>query len=298
MTENNPYAGFWKRFAAFIIDALIVYVFIEIFRTFFEPLIMEPIIERTQQTATLHLSAMMGYIIVLPLLIVLYFVLFESSSKQATLGKQLLKIKVVDSQGEKISFLRSLGRTFGKILSAIPFLIGFIMAGPSQKKQALHDKIANTYVVNKDYKPGDPFPLLSKHLGCMVSLSVVVGLFITLTLLTILFGEKHVTKPSNDPNIEFQQALNRLYNLHMSKQENNLQYNSKRVKLHIGISSKYGIMQTGNYLYIIKDKDVRMMRVGYPELSFRIINNNQVCCEPHTENACDIIQGMEICPTK
>lgn len=289
MNENNPYAGFWKRFAAFIVDLIILSIFIQILNIFLSPIIMESLIAKAQETATLQLWGILAYPIIFLLIMVLYFALFESSSKQATLGKQLLKIKVVDTQGKRISFLRALGRTFGKILSAIPLWVGFIMVGSSQKKQALHDKIAKTYVVNKDYKEGDTFPLLANN-GRMVTLTIVVGILGGLYILSfILIAFLAVKAPNNklskDPTQEFYQAANRLYKLHMTKQG-------------IGVSSKYGIMQTGNYLFTIKDKDVRMMMVGDPELSFRIINDNQICCEPRTENACDIVQGIEICPTK
>ncbi len=302
MTENNPYAGFWKRFAAFLIDSIILFIFIQIIGSFISPIVMESLIAQAQETATLpFLGGAVVYFMIFPLIIVLYFALFESSSKQATLGKQLLKIKVVDCEGKRLSLLRALGRTFSKILSMIPLYVGFIMVGASQKKQALHDKIAKTYVVNKDYKEGDTLPLLA-NTGCMIALTIVVGistgLFILFVLLNLLSGNIHINKPSDDPNQEFVQSLNRLYSFHMSRQGANLQQNSKGVNLRIGGASKYGIVQMGNYLFIMKDKDVSMMMVGHPELAFRIINNNQFCCEPRAENACDIIQGMEICPTK
>ena len=302
MTENNPYAGFWKRLAAAFIDSIILFIFIQIIEAFVSPIIMESLIAQAQETATLpFLGGAVVYFMIFPLIIVLYFALFESSSKQATLGKQLLKIKVVDYNGKRLSLLRALGRTFSKILSMIPLYVGFIMVGASQKKQALHDKIAKTYVVNKDYKEGDTLPLLA-NTGCMIALTIVVGistgLFILFVLLNLLSGNIHINKPSDDPNQEFVQSLNRLYSFHMSRQGANLQQNSNGVRFNVGGSSKYGIVQMGNYLFIMKDKDVSMMMVGHPELAFRIINNNQVCCEPRAENACDIVQGIEICPAK
>ena len=46
-----------------------------------------------------------------------------------------------------ISFGRATGRFFSKYLSALLLLIGYIMAGFTERKQALHDKIAKTYVI-------------------------------------------------------------------------------------------------------------------------------------------------------
>ena len=72
----------------------------------------------------------------------------ESSAKQATLGKLALAIKVTDLNGNRISFGRASGRYFAKIISGLIFCIGYIIAGFTEKKQALHDMIANCLVVN------------------------------------------------------------------------------------------------------------------------------------------------------
>ena len=90
---------------------------------------------------------------ILALMIVgwLYFALMESSVNQATLGKMALGIKVTDLDGNRISFGRATGRYFGKIVSGMILYIGFIMAGFTEKKQALHDIMASCLVVNKQY---------------------------------------------------------------------------------------------------------------------------------------------------
>jgi uncharacterized RDD family membrane protein YckC len=80
---------------------------------------------------------------------VLYFTWFESSRFQATPGKMVLGIIVTDIQGQRISFLRALGRNAGKILSHVILNIGFILAGVTAKKQALHDMLADCLVVMK-----------------------------------------------------------------------------------------------------------------------------------------------------
>jgi len=79
----------------------------------------------------------------------LYFTLFECSSRQATLGKMALGIIVTDLDGNKISFGRANGRYWGKIISALTLSIGYIMAGFTEKKQALHDMIAGCLVIKK-----------------------------------------------------------------------------------------------------------------------------------------------------
>jgi uncharacterized RDD family membrane protein YckC len=79
----------------------------------------------------------------------LYFALMESSAWQATLGKKILGIQVTGLDGRRIGFGRATGRFFGKFISALILSIGFIMAGFTERKQALHDMIAGTLVVRK-----------------------------------------------------------------------------------------------------------------------------------------------------
>jgi uncharacterized RDD family membrane protein YckC len=61
-----------------------------------------------------------------------------------------LGIVVTDLEGRRISWGRANARYWSKFISALIFLIGYIMAGFTQKKQALHDMIAGTLVVVKD----------------------------------------------------------------------------------------------------------------------------------------------------
>ena len=80
----------------------------------------------------------------------LYFALMESSPHQGTLGKLALGLKVTDLNGDgPISFGRATGRHFSKILSVVILGIGFIMAGFTARKQALHDLIAGCLVLRR-----------------------------------------------------------------------------------------------------------------------------------------------------
>jgi len=58
-------------------------------------------------------------------------------------------IKVTDLNGDRISFTRATGRYFGRIITNLTLLIGYIMAGFTDRKQALHDMIASCLVVKK-----------------------------------------------------------------------------------------------------------------------------------------------------
>lgn len=126
------YVGFWARFAAIIIDLLIL-------------LIPKMIISFLLTGNFLNNN---GFSNIINLILDwLYFALLESGSSQATLGKRLLDIKVTDIDGNRLSFGRATGRYFAKIISAIILFIGFFMAGFDERKQGLHDKIANTLAV-------------------------------------------------------------------------------------------------------------------------------------------------------
>jgi uncharacterized RDD family membrane protein YckC len=152
-SPHPTYAGFWKRFAAVIIDETIVGIATLII---FIPMILmvgfsaftrdefEPSVEMLIGL----LGAYMIFILVAVTGKWLYYAMMESM-KGATIGKMALGIKVTDLNGQRISFGRATGRYFGKILSGLTLCIGYIIAGFSQQKQALHDILAKTLVVNK-----------------------------------------------------------------------------------------------------------------------------------------------------
>ena len=162
-TNTQPqYAGFWLRFAATLIDGLIVgavqlIVVLPIFGVMglaglevSEDMDMENL---SGEESLGLLAGMMGSIMIAWLAAFaiqwFYFALMESSSKQATFGKMAVGIKVTDMQGNRISFLRATGRYLGKIISGMILCIGYIMAGFTEKKQALHDMMASCLVMKK-----------------------------------------------------------------------------------------------------------------------------------------------------
>jgi len=82
-------------------------------------------------------------------LIIIYYALMESSKYQATLGKIVVGIKVVNNDGQGIAFSKALLRNLSKLLSAFILGIGYIMIIFDDRKQGLHDKIADTFVVKQ-----------------------------------------------------------------------------------------------------------------------------------------------------
>lgn len=134
------YASFSSRTAALLIDVVILYIlgFMSgVLLAVFYALLSE-------DTEGLEpLAYLLGIVINW-----LYFALQESSTKQATIGKRALNIYVSDLNGSRLSFSQATSRHFSKILSSV-LCIGFIMAAFTQRKQALHDLIAKTLVVQR-----------------------------------------------------------------------------------------------------------------------------------------------------
>jgi len=79
----------------------------------------------------------------------IYYAALESSVWQATIGKKVLGLTVTDLAGNRITFGRASGRFFGMLLSGFILGIGFLMAGFTERKQALHDMIAGCLVIRK-----------------------------------------------------------------------------------------------------------------------------------------------------
>jgi uncharacterized RDD family membrane protein YckC len=142
-TSGDPInAGFWRRCAARLFDSLVVgaigAMLIPIFRA----------VSGTE-SADSWTSDLEGFAIGW-----LYVALQESSSAQATLGKRLMGLKVTDEHGDRIGFGRATFRFFGELLSVAIAGVGFMMAGWTARRQALHDLLAGTLVVFRDANPG------------------------------------------------------------------------------------------------------------------------------------------------
>jgi uncharacterized RDD family membrane protein YckC len=133
------YAGFWKRVWAFLIDLIVLgayyYLLIEVLGG----------LSHIEGSGG-YLGSFFPFLVLIP---ILYYPFFESSRMRGTIGKRLCNIMVTDRNGNSISFWRSVIRNLAKILSTITFGIGFMMAGFTERKQALHDMIAECCVANR-----------------------------------------------------------------------------------------------------------------------------------------------------
>ncbi|MBI9072485.1 MAG: RDD family protein [Melioribacteraceae bacterium] len=175
MEYTKKYAGFWKRFLALIIDKIVLgaihtVIFIPLWMIFGVSLLgmtnfdefdrsftkftsNSVLVQDDVSAASIIMIIMFGIITLIIVFFIqwLYYALMESSSKQATLGKMAVGIKVTDMSGARIGFGKASGRYFGKILSGLILNIGYIIAAFTEKKQALHDILAGCLVVNVNY---------------------------------------------------------------------------------------------------------------------------------------------------
>jgi uncharacterized RDD family membrane protein YckC len=156
---GTAYAGFWLRFVAYIIDGFVsglafLILLIPLFILTGAGAALSKIgsgedIDNVV-AAFLSIGFLLGFFGIVFLVSWLYYALSESSSWQATLGKKMLNLKVTDMTGQPISFGRASGRFFAKIITGmIPLMIGYIIAGFTEKKQAIHDMIASCLVLRK-----------------------------------------------------------------------------------------------------------------------------------------------------
>ena len=152
------YAGFWLRFLAYIIDNIVLGVIFGVVALLAIAAIgvdyFRAMIQGLQDGNGEFPVALVSAILIAALLSAvvswIYHAWMESSQYQGTLGKMALGLIVTDLNDQPVTFGRATGRFFAKIITGlIPLGIGYIMAGFTEKKQALHDMIASCLVLRK-----------------------------------------------------------------------------------------------------------------------------------------------------
>lgn len=181
------YAGFWKRTAAYALDSVIAGMVSGIIGAIIGAAFGAGLLGSGNMAGNegkLIAVQLIGNLIGM-LIGAAYFAGFHSSSSMATLGKMAVGIKVVRSNGERISFLRGVGRYFALFVSTLLLMIGFFMAGFTERKRALHDMLCDTVVVDK-WAYTDRPDLQRRELGTVTVVVLVAAALLTL-LMTIGF---------------------------------------------------------------------------------------------------------------
>lgn len=150
MSDEYQYAGFWIRFAASMIDTVLLLS------------IATPLLAKIYGWGY-FLGESPGLIAgpadfliswVLPAVAIIAFWL----ARQATPGKMALNMKVVDAKtGGPLTLGQSLIRYLGYYVSTIPLGLGLIWVGIDAKKQGWHDKMAGTVVIRAKQSGPEPF---------------------------------------------------------------------------------------------------------------------------------------------
>ncbi len=142
------YAGFWLRAVAYLIDSMIVSLPLLLAGSFApSKFIIFPDPNSASRLAFPQLTPL-AIALVIPI-VWLYYAIFEASPWQATPGKRVLRLYVTDLNGRPITFARATIRHFAKMISSLTFLGGYVVAGFTEKKQALHDIIASCLVLRR-----------------------------------------------------------------------------------------------------------------------------------------------------
>ena len=154
---DEQYAGFWVRFVAIFFDCVIIglaqsFLIIPLLGLLGFREIGRKGLENIQNKDLFGLLATMisnsSELFFITIIIGwLYFSLLQSSYKQATFGKLIFGLKVIDQNGGRLSFSKASLRYLAKLLSFLIMTIGYIMAAFTDRKQGLQDIIANTYVI-------------------------------------------------------------------------------------------------------------------------------------------------------
>ena len=134
---SGPRAGFWRRFAAWFLDGLIVFV-----------------VELILRLALREIGAVLAIFVGAA-----YFTYFEGGPRGAGFGKRALGIRVIDAQtGGPIGYARAFVRWISQILSAVVIFLGYFWMLWDSEKQCWHDKLAGDFVV-----PTSDYPTTSRN---------------------------------------------------------------------------------------------------------------------------------------
>lgn len=157
--ENKEFAGFWIRFWAnlidgfilmlpmFVVNSIVYQQVVGMSKMDYEIMMIEKNSHDMFYVYTEPFEIMVWTMPISFILGLLFYSMLTASKWQGTVGKRILGLKVVDLEGNRIGFARSLGRYFAYIPSGLIFYLGYVMVGVTEKKQGLHDMMAKTYVI-------------------------------------------------------------------------------------------------------------------------------------------------------
>lgn len=180
-SKLGEYSGFWIRFAALFIDGIVLFAVNMVLSVIMAVLMGAS--GSNNPGAMIPIVA--GYYLCMFGASWAYFALQESSAAQATLGKRALGLVVTDVDGNRLSLARASGRWASHGISNLTLAIGYLIQPFTGSKQALHDMIAGTVVMNKQ-TIGQVSGTKQSNNGAVVAIVAVVAVFGVIAVIGIL----------------------------------------------------------------------------------------------------------------
>lgn len=160
--KNETYASFFKRFASFVVDSLIILIIFNITLIVLQSFGYDIVIY--QQEVVMQTDETVGEILALGetiksidfkkaykialLISVLYYTLTVSSKKQGTVGNIIFRIMVIDIKDGKVSMIDAFIRYIAVFLNNTLYCIGYLLYFFRQDRVFLQDLLSNTRVIN------------------------------------------------------------------------------------------------------------------------------------------------------
>lgn len=148
VSVKPAYAGFWLRVVAYFIDTLLMSPIVGLAMSFHPSAFIKNIDAAMASPGELPQPTPLAFALVI-FVGFIYYTLFESSGWQATPGKRFLRLYVTDANGQRLTLLRAAARNFPKMIFSSAFPIAHMLAGITEKKQALHDLLAGSLVLRR-----------------------------------------------------------------------------------------------------------------------------------------------------
>ncbi|MFA6554645.1 MAG: RDD family protein [Candidatus Paceibacterota bacterium] len=179
-TAPAKYAGFWIRFVAFMVDQVILIIPVIIIQ-----IVVAVVITSIGIKISNGADEFIGYTV--PLLVLWIYFSLMTYYKGATLGKMLVGITVKSDDLKKLSLKKVVLReTVGKFASGIILGIGYIVAGFTERKRAVHDMFAHSVVVYKDPSQSHKAGLIvGIIIATILPIIMIVGILSSVVLVSL-----------------------------------------------------------------------------------------------------------------
>lgn len=177
--SSNQYAGFWRRYLAYMVDSAILGLLgITVYFSFYYG---------GSKGGGNGIVSFSGFFVAIA-----YYLLFWVKYDGQTLGNRLMAVRVIKEDGSPIDITTGIVRYIGYLVSAAVLLLGFIWVGFDRKKQGWHDKIAKTLVVKTDKKPRTFLAVLIVFIPI-----VIIVVLMTTVGLAMFLGASAIKKNPN-----------------------------------------------------------------------------------------------------